>query len=810
MYPNLLRVQLAMMLVASTGSVLLGRSLNDYQIVLVGVLGPLAAFLLVDRLRLVELSGWFANLVTIGVLIFTMWNFPGGGSTVKLVAVANLLAYLLTVLMFQAKTPRLCWQIMVLSTLQIIVAGIFNLNLEDGFLFAIYFVIAMYAWIVQRDFYLWTRTGRENRRQKARLRADSRQSDISGTFRPAIPVVLAPVNQSARSTSSAFRSTLAWLAVSLVFAFLLFHSLPHSRSNDTEIRPRQFTGTGKSWDGEFDSGGVVRQSGALQFRARFFDLEDDERVVLNGQPYFRGMAMSQIKRSAGRTGWEATYDHVFDFASYRRLPRLTRLLKSQTDLRLIGQEVVLEATADPLLYTMTPYFQKSGEEMVGEFCRDLSALTRRRLKSTDDLTSFRYRLVVAVDEGNRPLRGWPYVAKLRNGGWKLPMEPDSPEHELLTEVDRQHYPELLATADAIAERYPDSRLELCEAMVRHFDESNGFSYTLDYRDVPRDPELDPVEDFAATHRQGHCALYASALALMLRSQDIPARYVVGYHGGEFNSLTDSYVIHGYNAHAWVEAYLRPEDCTDLMRRQGVAGPGGAWITLDATPAVDPGNRSEALDLARSFWQDFVVSPDHNKQGFNETSALQFPSKADSILGNTFTTVTERIRNSRPIQIGLLALVGFYLVVQLLVSRRPVSAVSRKRGVGPIRRMLGGAARLVSRDLGDWIEGESTTRPKVPFYVRLEKLLRREYGLQRKPQQTHLEFAREASEIIGTVDGSHAANGIAPEVADHLNRVTEAFNRVRFGSGALDKEATSEIENRIQILEKMLQAYSKQT
>ena len=33
--------------------------------------------------------------------------------------------------------------------------------------------------------------------------------------------------------------------------------------------------------------------------------------------------------------------------------------------------------------------------------------------------------------------------------------------------------------------------------------------------------------------------------------------IVGYHGGEFNSLGNYYLVRQKHAHAWVEAYLEP-------------------------------------------------------------------------------------------------------------------------------------------------------------------------------------------------------------------------------------------------------------
>ena len=59
-------------------------------------------------------------------------------------------------------------------------------------------------------------------------------------------------------------------------------------------------------------------------------------------------------------------------------------------------------------------------------------------------------------------------------------------------------------------------------------------------------------------KQGHCALYASAMTLALREKGIPARYITGFTTGklEFNESTGMYekTIHENSLHAWVEVY----------------------------------------------------------------------------------------------------------------------------------------------------------------------------------------------------------------------------------------------------------------
>jgi hypothetical protein len=162
-------------------------------------------------------------------------------------------------------------------------------------------------------------------------------------------------------------------------------------------------------------------------------------------------------------------------------------------------------------------------------------------------------------------------------------------------------------------------------LERRFQEDTRFRYTLDFRDVKRDLTLDPVVDFLKNHKSGHCEYFSSALVLMLRSLDIPARLVVGYYGPEYNHIGNFYQVEERHAHVWVEAYLRPDDITQEMIDRGDASPAGAWLRLNPMPlasstsenasdSASVANRAnDALGFAQMLWDDFVVGLDAERQ-----------------------------------------------------------------------------------------------------------------------------------------------------------------------------------------------------
>lgn len=87
-------------------------------------------------------------------------------------------------------------------------------------------------------------------------------------------------------------------------------------------------------------------------------------------------------------------------------------------------------------------------------------------------------------------------------------------------------------------------------------------------DVDR-PEGNIVDAFLFEMDAGYCTYYATAMAGMLRSVDIPARLAVGYTSGD-QIAADTRAVRGADSHAWVEAYI----------------PGHGWISFDPTPS-DP-------------------------------------------------------------------------------------------------------------------------------------------------------------------------------------------------------------------------------
>lgn len=78
-------------------------------------------------------------------------------------------------------------------------------------------------------------------------------------------------------------------------------------------------------------------------------------------------------------------------------------------------------------------------------------------------------------------------------------------------------------------------------------------YDLD-APVPADG-VDAVDDFLFGSQRGFCEQIATSLAIMLRSQGVPARLVTGYVPGERDRVSGVWKVRGSDAHAWVEVWF---------------------------------------------------------------------------------------------------------------------------------------------------------------------------------------------------------------------------------------------------------------
>ena len=81
------------------------------------------------------------------------------------------------------------------------------------------------------------------------------------------------------------------------------------------------------------------------------------------------------------------------------------------------------------------------------------------------------------------------------------------------------------------------------------------AYDYSFQSIFDSQGFTPLSRFLFDEKRGHCEYFASAMAVMLRSLDIPARLVTGFSATQKNPLTGYYEIRALDGHAWVEAWI---------------------------------------------------------------------------------------------------------------------------------------------------------------------------------------------------------------------------------------------------------------
>jgi len=280
---------------------------------------------------------------------------------------------------------------------------------------------------------------------------------------------------------------------------------------------------------------------------------------------------------------------------------------------------------------------------------------------------------------------------------------------------------------------------------------DSYIYTLDLKAGGPDP----LSDFLFRVRSGHCEYFATAMAVMLRTQGVAARVVNGFLPGEYNEAAGAYTVRQSDAHSWVEVYFPQTN---------------SWVTFDPTPpagrtarvrtglAAQLSKYTEALEL---MWFQYVVGYDKQEQHSLATSLRKELVDLRRSSLNTLDGARSALPSLlRPVLLGVAGLSAL-IMIALLVRR--VRHLGWRRG------------------LKVWQAGAESERSRVEFYERLIALLEKQ-GVKREPHSTPLEFA--------------ASMGL-----DEAETITTAYNRVRYGAESLSAAEQTQIEELLSRLER---------
>lgn len=773
------------------GGIVLGAGNDIESITVIAVFFAVVGYVFVDWLELFALPPVVAYAAMAVAALYCVSDFsdlnsPGNR---QMVAVAQLLVFVQAILMLQRKSRRIFEQLGVFCLLQLIVAAVFNNAISYGVLLIPISVIAAWALSLLSALSTW-----EGLQETDGITNElvKKKDDKKG-------VITVSATESARSLAASAsrlpRIALFAMAPSVMLvAAIFFYALPRT-TDAARMSSRGAALVGFSEQLRLEQIGHMMQSSEPALRIHTQDASKGDTYFINSGIYLRGKVLERYQIDLNNRGSGSWTSIPASTTGLQRLPaEFTPIRTSDRSLYdTVNFHVICESMRSSSLFAVAPYHRRGNDRNIFHGA-DRWTLSRRQ---SDDWTYPRLSYSFgsnAFRNGNQSDVIARYaVSELSNGAFTRTLDRRERvyQRELLS-YDVDLIPTAKRLADKVAELVDEDQrnvFTVSKAIEEYLSQSGGFSYTLNLNAEPV-PGLDPLEQFLAKDRRGHCQYFASALVMMLRSQGIPARVVVGYRTDEYNELGQYYVARQLHAHAWVEALVQREDIPANRLVYGQPNAGQYWLRLDPTPggggvSEDVRGVRQVFDLAQNIWDDYVVDMDSKRQDDAILNATGMTPMSDSY-SRLIRALSDRLARVRAGDLGggslasrrlfswPAAVAGVILAVAILVLFKIKTPVW-------IRRRL---RRKMSREVA---------RPSVAFYAETLEQLER-VGVNRDSTQTPVELAQNAEESL-----SHP---LIPSVSEPLRQLTTSYYRVRFGDD--DEQKTSDgpvVENALAQLTK---------
>jgi transglutaminase-like putative cysteine protease len=200
--------------------------------------------------------------------------------------------------------------------------------------------------------------------------------------------------------------------------------------------------------------------------------------------------------------------------------------------------------------------------------------------------------VIAVDAWQQPLLPGPIVAGTR---YTVDSRVEFFEGRPIGGRTRPR-PGDLQLPQTLDPRIPDLARQVTAGAGSDFERASQLEhhlrtgYEYSFESIFDSQGVTPLPRFLFEEKRGHCEYFASAMVVLLRSLDIPARLVTGFSATQKNPMTGYYEIRALDGHAWAEAWL----------------PEAGWVTFEPTAFYDMPRPREDTFSAEQI-NDYVKS-----------------------------------------------------------------------------------------------------------------------------------------------------------------------------------------------------------
>ncbi|WDF04502.1 transglutaminase TgpA family protein [Shouchella hunanensis] len=241
----------------------------------------------------------------------------------------------------------------------------------------------------------------------------------------------------------------------------------------------------------------------------------------------------------------------------------------------------------------------------------------------------------------------------------------------------------------------------------------GPSFSYETEDVPvPSGNQDYVDQFLFETQRGYCDNFSTAMAVMLRTLDIPTRWVKGFTEGErveVNDEYEEYLISNNNAHSWVEVYF----------------PSAGWVSFEPTPSFSGFEfEQEQVDSNVDETEDIPTPEDQNDSEEQQEESQQEDVQEDEVAETS--AQTER---------GTTGLFVFGSLALALVGAIVVFLFRKTFAIRYIK-----AKQQTAKTVDDY----ATSFERLMWVLRL-------YGIKRQSHQTLKEYAHNVENELGLED-----------------------------------------------------------
>ncbi len=779
----LLILQISTLLLVCLTSIILAGA-EEFPLPGLTIPVALLTWWIIDQRGVQLLPVWLAPILALAAFALAIFEYNYDTQQSLLAVCGHLLTYLIWIFLLQRKEARQYWWLFALSLLQVAVSAMLAYSIWFGFGLLAYTLLAIWTLSV---FLLYNSTVSlkrhvENSEECPDPFRDA-ASDSSEMGQIWNNVALGP--QTRLMTGRFIGNTFFIYVQTLLIGTLFFLLIPRIWANTSTAaginRPnRPLTGfTNQVRLGDL---GEILQDGKEVMRVQVFEFSSNKELegkeltkFLGADPLFRGAVLENYSDG----NW--THD-------------------SSKPIHRVGGH--MDQATHRMVYDLKPL----GVDTVFSFGNVISAQAKdrqfwlhlnfysqeiRRSSNSDLNKSFVYEQYADTGKPDQ----WFY--KLRQeaiaasaGSRRLALFVNQfSEDELnryLQELTK--VPERCQRLGPIATRvtWPAKSPEvIAERLQDWFVNSGQFNYTTKLSVT--NPSIDPIVDFITNRRKGHCEYFASAMAMMLRTQGVPCRVITGFKGGTLTANKKVFRVQQLHAHAWVEAYID-----------------GHWVTYDPTPA-ERNEEVEAIEGRRSIWRGVWLGAETTWSKLAGMTQDAQQARIYNPLVQVGKELSNTAQRARTESFKFLKRIREIIITPGRLFSWEGAIVS---GIGfLLLAIMGYVFYRLWRVVSVWSglveeELDATARRKrlVPFYERFLAILKTA-GLEQRPTQTAREFVDLSWQQLRPQLATMGAN-------DWSDELVKAFYQVRFGGAELESIDLPRLEEQLNQLEASLKNVDK--